>query len=100
MHRRNVDLPEPDGPIRQNTSRGFTSRSMPLRMCASPKDLCTASALTIGRPVVLGVMSLLRLLIGPPPGGGRNRTDGGSSSGAATASAAGYATILGRNGAP
>ncbi|CAM5612673.1 hypothetical protein SCALM49S_09218 [Streptomyces californicus] len=48
MHRRKVDLPEPDGPMRQNTSRGATSRSMPLRMWAAPKDLWTPSAFTMG----------------------------------------------------
>lgn len=48
MHRRKVDLPEPEGPMRQNTSPGFTSRSMPLSTSTWPKDLWTPSALTIG----------------------------------------------------
>ena len=45
MHRRNVDLPDPDGPIRQNTSPRRTSRSMPLSTSTRPKDLWTPSAL-------------------------------------------------------
>ena len=48
MQRRNVDLPEPDGPSRQATSRGWTSSEMPLRTSSRPKRLWTASALTIG----------------------------------------------------
>lgn len=63
MQRRNVDLPEPDGPIRQKTSRGATSRSMPLRMWAAPKDLWTPSALTIGPPLVPALLVVILLVI-------------------------------------
>src|SRR5262245_18897425 len=48
MQRRNVDLPEPDGPMMQVTSPGWTSSDTPLRTSRRPKDLCTPSALTIG----------------------------------------------------
>src|SRR5258707_12766201 len=48
MQRRNVLLPEPEGPIMHMTSLGATSRSMPRRTSRRPKLLCTASALTIG----------------------------------------------------
>ena len=47
MHRRNVDLPEPEGPMRQNTSPVCTSRSMPLRTSTGPNDLWTPSAFTM-----------------------------------------------------
>ncbi len=48
MQRRNVDLPEPDGPSRHITSPGCTSSVMPFSTSRRPKRLCTASALTIG----------------------------------------------------
>ncbi len=48
MQRRNVLLPEPDGPSRHITSPGWTDRSMPLSTSSLPKDLWTASALTMG----------------------------------------------------
>src|SRR5260370_5659084 len=48
MHRRNVLLPEPDGPIMHITSLGDTSRSMRRSTSRRPKLLCTAYALTIG----------------------------------------------------
>ena len=48
MQRRNVDLPEPEGPSRQATSRGWTSSEMPLRTSSRPKRLWTASALSMG----------------------------------------------------
>src|SRR5659263_575670 len=50
MQRRNVDLPDPDGPIRQSTSRGATSRSMPFNTSSRPNRLRTPSAWTIGVP--------------------------------------------------
>src|SRR6202047_519255 len=58
MQRRNVLLPEPEGPIMHMTSFGWTSRSMPRSTSSRPKLLCTASALTMG----IGFMSLV------PPG--------------------------------
>src|ERR1700682_990117 len=58
MQRRNVLLPEPEGPITHMTSFGWTSRSMPRSTSSRPKFLCTASALTMG----MGLMSLM------PPG--------------------------------
>src|ERR1700686_1258395 len=58
MQRRNVLLPEPEGPIMHMTSLGWTSRSMPRSTSSRPKLLCTASALTMG----IGLMSLV------PPG--------------------------------
>src|SRR5713101_6809914 len=48
MQRRNVLLPEPEGPIMHITSPGETSRSMPRSTSSRPKLLCTASALTMG----------------------------------------------------
>ena len=48
MQRRNVDLPDPDGPITHITSPGATSRSMPLSTLSWPNDLQTLSAFTIG----------------------------------------------------
>src|SRR5260370_28825525 len=52
MHRRNVLLPEPDGPTMHITSLGDTSRSMPRSRSRRPKLSCTASALTIGTPLI------------------------------------------------
>ena len=48
MQRRNVDLPEPDGPSMHITSPRLTSRSIPFSTSRRPKRLCTPSALTIG----------------------------------------------------
>src|SRR5260370_41279997 len=48
MQRRNVLLPEPDGPIMHMTSFGCTSRSMPRNTSRRPKLLFTASAFTMG----------------------------------------------------
>ena len=48
MHRRKVDLPEPEGPSMHMTWPRLTSRSMPLRTSSRPNRLCTPSALTIG----------------------------------------------------
>src|ERR1035441_4199004 len=48
MQRRKVLLPEPEGPMRQRTSPGLTTRSMPLRTSRRPKDLWTWVARTIG----------------------------------------------------
>ena len=39
MQRRNVDLPDPDGPITQATSPGCTARSMPRSTSTSPEAL-------------------------------------------------------------
>src|SRR2546430_7508962 len=51
MQRRNVLLPEPEGPIMHMTSFWETSRSIPRNTSSRPKLLCTASALTIGTAV-------------------------------------------------
>src|SRR6266853_3431541 len=56
MQRRNVLLPEPDGPITHITSFGCTSRSMPCSTSSRPKLLCTASALTIGPMLTSGAL--------------------------------------------
>ena len=48
MQRRNVDLPEPDGPSRHITSRAATWSVIPFRTSLRPKRLCTPSAFTIG----------------------------------------------------
>src|SRR5437763_1251368 len=53
MQRRNVDLPEPDGPITTATSPERTVRSMPLSTSRWPKDLCTLSARTIRSSVLM-----------------------------------------------
>src|SRR5438105_3784494 len=50
MQRRNVLLPEPEGPIMHMTSFWETSSSIPRNTSSRPKLLCTASALTIGAP--------------------------------------------------
>ncbi len=50
MQRRNVDLPDPDGPRMHMTSPRCTCRSMPFSTSSGPKFLHTASALTIGTP--------------------------------------------------
>src|SRR5262245_56557216 len=42
-HRRNVDLPEPDAPIRQTTSCSSTARSMPFSTWLPSKDLCRST---------------------------------------------------------
>src|SRR5262245_9889876 len=47
MQRRNVDFPEPEGPMRQLTSHSRTSIDTPLMTSSRPKCLCTPSALTI-----------------------------------------------------
>ena len=49
MQRRNVDLPEPDGPRRQTTSPRLDLEEMPLSTSSRPKLLWTASAVTMGR---------------------------------------------------
>ena len=49
MQRRNVDLPDPDGPSMHITSPRPTSRSIPLSTSSRPNRLWTPSALTIGR---------------------------------------------------
>src|SRR5690349_2346866 len=46
--RRNVDLPEPDGPSMHITSPGWTSSVTPCSTSRRPKRLWTPSALTIG----------------------------------------------------
>src|SRR4051812_41676207 len=48
MQRRNVDLPEPDGPITQATSPGCTTRSTPRSTSTRPKLLWMSTASTIG----------------------------------------------------
>src|SRR3989442_10437246 len=57
MQRRNVLLPEPEGPIMHMTSRGATSRSMPRKTSSRPKFLWTASALTIGAPCMSAMLA-------------------------------------------
>src|SRR5207247_4996363 len=57
MQRRNVLLPEPDGPIMHMTSLGKTSRSMPRRTSSRPKFLWTPSALTIGAPCMSAMLT-------------------------------------------
>src|SRR5207302_7278028 len=52
MQRRNVLLPDPDGPIRHSTSLGATSRSIPRSTSSRPNRLCTASAFTMGSDVM------------------------------------------------
>src|ERR1700749_1292055 len=51
MQRRNVDLPDPDGPSRHITSPRLTSRLMPLRTSRRPKRLWTPSALTMSSAI-------------------------------------------------
>src|SRR5690349_8648525 len=48
MQRRNVDLPDPEGPSRHMTSLRWTSSVMPFSTSSRPKRLWTASALTMG----------------------------------------------------
>ena len=48
MQRRNVLLPEPDGPSSETTSPVSTERSMLLSTSLSPKTLRTRLASTIG----------------------------------------------------
>src|SRR5674476_926772 len=48
MQRRNVDLPDPDGPTRHMTSPRFTVREMLLSTWFVPKLFDTRSACTIG----------------------------------------------------
>src|SRR4051812_49153571 len=70
MQRRNVDLPEPDGPTMHITSPLPTSSVMPLSTCKAPKLLQTASAFTIGvmRPhLLLPALRLLLLALLPAP---------------------------------
>ena len=61
MQRRNVDLPDPDGPMTQATSPGMTVMSMPRSTSTCPKLLWTSIASTMGV-----VMSSPCLLGGPP----------------------------------
>src|SRR5690242_20119803 len=58
MQRRNVVLPEPDGPSRHTTSRLLTSRSMPLRTSVPWNALCTLTACTSGISPAISVASL------------------------------------------
>src|SRR5258708_30886866 len=55
MQRRNVDLPDPDGPSRHITSPCSTSRLMPFRTSRRPKRLWTPSAFTISSLISLNV---------------------------------------------
>ena len=52
MQRRNVDLPEPDGPSRHTTCPRSTDMVMPFSTSRLPKRLCTSTASTMGRPDV------------------------------------------------
>src|SRR5664279_6371683 len=66
MQRRKVLLPDPEGPMRQRTSPGLTTRSIPRSTSRRPNDLWTWVARTIGS------------LMGGQPrsvGHGRNRLD-------------------------
>ena len=47
MQRRNVDLPDPEGPIRHMTCPRGTSSEIPFSTSSRPKRLCTPSALII-----------------------------------------------------
>src|SRR3954470_23788896 len=62
MHRRNVDLPEPDGPTRTSTCPLPISNVTPLSTLSAPKFLHTLSALTIGVLVASATV-----VIGAPP---------------------------------
>jgi hypothetical protein len=42
MQRSNVDLPEPDGPIKATAEPLGTSSDMPLRTCSGPKAFHTS----------------------------------------------------------
>ena len=59
MQRRNVVLPEPDGPMMQTTSPRATSSDTLRRQWMRPKYFSTSSALTIGASAVL-------IVDGPP----------------------------------
>src|SRR5215475_8491277 len=52
MQRRNVDLPDPDGPMMHSTSPSWTSTSMPCKMRAAPKLFSTPRACTTTRGAV------------------------------------------------
>ena len=58
MQRRNVDLPEPDGPITHATSPGCTCRSTPRSTSVLPKLLWIPTASTIGWSCPSSVMSI------------------------------------------
>src|SRR3954452_20170971 len=47
MQRRNVLLPEPEGPMMHDTSPRGTSSETPASACSAPKYLCTSTAVTI-----------------------------------------------------
>src|SRR3954454_949820 len=47
MQRRNVLLPEPEGPMMHRTSPRGTSSETPASACSAPKYLCTSTAATI-----------------------------------------------------
>src|SRR5690242_11424572 len=53
MQRKNVDLPDPDGPMMHITSPCCTVRSMPFSTARRPKFLCTPMAWTIGMAVAV-----------------------------------------------
>src|SRR5262245_25444686 len=52
--RSRVDLPEPDGPITNTSSRSATRRSTPFSTCRAPKCLWSPRASTIGPFIRLG----------------------------------------------
>src|SRR4051812_21485101 len=47
MQRKKVLLPEPEGPMMQDTSPRGTSSETPASACSAPKYLCTSTAATI-----------------------------------------------------
>ncbi len=49
QQRSSVDLPEPDGPMTNTSSRSLTCRSTPFSTASGPKDLCSALTSRIGR---------------------------------------------------
>ena len=77
MQRRNVDLPEPDGPEQaHHLAAAATSSVMPFSTSRRPKRLCTPSALTIGSALIGRAPSLGRRGVADRAGSRRSRCSG------------------------
>ena len=61
MHRRKVDFPDPEGPIKQVTWPGITTRSIPESTSKLPYDFLTPSATNIGSTIVTFQLLLIKV---------------------------------------
>ncbi|BDZ64380.1 hypothetical protein GCM10025877_13180 [Agromyces mangrovi Wang et al. 2018] len=55
MRRMSVDLPQPDGPMRETNSPAATSRSMPWRACTTPDRVSNVLSTPVTRTAAVVV---------------------------------------------